>query len=182
MASHLIGIGRQVEWSRGLFCQQCGARTDERTVEGLVRPVCTGCGAVTYLDPKLAVAIVIERQGQFLLGKRGEGTREAGKWGLPAGFVDRGEVVEAAAVREAREEIGLNVTLGPLLGLISREGESVVLAVYAATADGDPIAGDDLAQVGWFTPDNLPPLAFDHDRQILTAWHEWRAAATIPLD
>ena len=137
---------------------------------------------MTYLDPKLAVAIVIERQGQFLLGKRAEGTREAGKWGLPAGFVDRGEVVEAAAVREAREEIGLDVTLGPLLGLLSREGESVVLAVYAATADGDPIAGDDLAEVGWFTPDHLPPLAFAHDRQILTAWQEWRTTVTISLD
>ncbi len=161
-----------------LFCQRCGAPTDERTVEGQVRPVCTRCGAVTYLDPKLAVAIVIERQGRFLLGKRGEGTREAGKWSLPAGFVDRGEVVEAAAVREAREEIGLDVTLGPLLGLLSNEGESVVLAIYAATTDGDPVAGDDLAEIGWFAPDNLPPLAFAHDRQILAAWHEWRAAAT----
>jgi mutator protein MutT len=135
---------------------------------------------VTYLDPKLAVAVVIERGGQFLLGRRGEGTREAGKWGFPAGFVDRGEVVEAAAVREAHEEIGLDVTLGPLLALLSQRGESVVLAVYAAEADGEPVAGDDLTAIGWFTVDALPPLAFPHDRQILTAWHEWRAARAIP--
>lgn len=170
----------QSETSVPLYCQQCGSPTEERTVEGRRRPVCTGCGAVTYLDPKLAVAVVIEREGRFLLGRRGEGTREAGKWGLPAGFVDRGETVEAAAVREAREEIGLDVTLGPLLSLLSRKGESVVLAVYAATADGDPVAGDDLTEIGWFTPDSLPPLAFAHDRQILTAWHEWRATRVMP--
>lgn len=159
-----------------IYCQQCGALTEERAIEGHRRPVCVACGAVTYLDPKLAVAVVIERDGQFLLGRRGEGTREAGKWSFPAGFVDRGEVVEQAAVREAREEVGLEVTLGPLLGLISREGESVVLAVYAAEADGEPVAGDDLVEVGWFPRDGFPMLAFPHDRQILTAWHDWRAS------
>ncbi len=150
-------------------------------MEGHPRPVCTACGAVTYLDPKLAVAVVIERDGRFLLGQRGAGTRGAGKWGFPAGFVDRGEVVEEAAVREAREEIGLDVTLGPLLALFSQPGEPVVLAVYAATATGAPTAGDDLTAVGWFAPHALPPLAFAHDRQILTAWHAWHDPTAIPV-
>ena len=163
-----------------MFCQSCGAPTEERLVEDRPRPVCTACGAVTYLDPKLAVAVVIERAGLFLLGRRGEGTREAGKWGFPAGFVDRGEVVEGAAVREAREEVGLDVTLGPLLALLSQPGEPVVLAVYAAEATGEPVAGDDLTAIGWFPPEALPPLAFAHDRQILTAWHQWRAPRAIP--
>ena len=164
-----------------MYCQRCGAPTKERAIEGHRRPVCVACGAVTYLDPKLAVAVVIERDGRFLLGRRGEGTREAGKWSFPAGFVDRGEVVEVAAVREAREEVGLEVALGPLLGLFSREGESVVLAVYAAHAEGEAVAGDDLVELGWFTADGFPPLAFPHDRQILTAWHEWRGARAISV-
>lgn len=70
-----------------------------------------------------------------------------------------------------REEVGLEVGLGPLLGAYSETGETVVLAVYvAARADGEAVAGDDLDAVGWFAPDALPELAFDHDRRILGAW------------
>jgi hypothetical protein len=75
----------------------------------------------------------------------------------------------------------LTVTLGPLLGLYSSPGETVVLAVYPAeTVAGEPHAGDDLERLGWFAPDALPPLAFPHDEQILTAWHDWRARRAIP--
>ena len=154
-----------------LFCQQCGSPTAKRDVDGRARPVCVACGAVTYLDTKLAVAVVIERDGRILLGRRGPGTREPGKWSFPAGFVERGEPVEAAAVREVREEVGLAVTLGPLIGLYSAAGETVVLAVYAAAeAAGEAEAGDDLVEVGWFPPDGLPELAFPHDRRIVTDW------------
>ncbi|MDQ3693678.1 MAG: NUDIX domain-containing protein [Chloroflexota bacterium] len=126
---------------------------------------------MTYLDPKLAVAMLIERDGRILLGRRAEGTREPGKWSFPAGFVERGETVEAAAAREAREEVGLSVTIGDLLGLYSAAGEVVVLAVYAATrATGEPRPADDLTEVGWFAADNLPTLAFPHDHRIISDW------------
>ena len=156
-----------------LFCQRCGQPTEERTIDGRPRPVCVACDTVTYLDPKLAAALVIARHGRILLGRRGPGTRAAGKWSFPAGFVERGERVEDAAVREAREEVGLVVTIGPLLGLYSSPGETVVLAVYvAADATGEAVAGDDLAEVGWFSPDGLPDLAFPHDRRILADWRD----------
>lgn len=156
-----------------LFCQRCGQPTTEREVEGRPRPVCAGCGAVTYLDPKLAVAVVIERAGRILLGRRGPGTREPGKWSFPAGFVERGEPVETAAVREVREEVGLTIRIGRLIGLYSSAGETVVLAVYAAArVEGDPVAGDDLVEVGWFDPTAVPDLAFPHDGRIL---HDWRS-------
>lgn len=155
----------------GAFCHRCGGKTEPAEVEGRARPVCRVCGSVTYLDPKLAAAVLVEREGSVLLGRRREGTREAGRWSFPAGFVERGEVVEAAAVREVREEVGLTVELGPLLALLSAPGESVVLAVYPARSfAGEPLAGDDLVEVGWFRPDALPDLAFDHDREIIEAW------------
>lgn len=154
-----------------MYCQQCGSPTEERTVEGRLRPVCLACGHVTYLDPKLAVAVVIEREGRLLLGRRGPGTREPGKWSFPAGFVERGERVEDAALREVAEEVGLTVELGPLLGLYSATGETAVLAVFSATAaSGTPAARDDLVELGWFAPDALPELAFPHDQRIVEAW------------
>lgn len=152
------------------FCQRCGASTRPREVGGRSRPVCAGCGAVTYLDPKLAVAVLIEREGRILLGRRAVGASQAGKWSFPAGFVERGEEVEVAAVREAREEIGLEIEIASLIGLYSRAGETVVLAVFAATAAGDPVAGDDLDAVGWYRVDALPELAFPHDARILRDW------------
>ena len=162
----------QIAESRAeLFCQRCGGTTGPRVVDGKERPVCDRCGAVTYLDPKLAVAVLIEREGRILLGKRGPGAREAGRWSFPAGFVERGEAVEAAARREVAEEVGLEIELGPLLGLISTEGETVVLAVYEARRfRGEPVAADDLVEVGWFAPDSLPDLAFAHDQLTIEAW------------
>lgn len=156
-----------------IYCQHCGSETSTRLVEGISRPVCVVCGTVTYADPKLAVAAVIERDGKLLFGKRGAHTREPGKWSFPAGFVERGERVEDAAAREAREEIGLDVTVGELLGLYSSRGETVVLAVYLATAaEGEAVAADDLTEVAWFSPEELPPLAFPHDDRIVEAWRD----------
>lgn len=156
---------------QAIYCQRCGGPTAEQPNDGRLRPVCSVCGAVTYLDPKLAVAVLIERDGRVLLGQRGEGTREPGKWSFPAGFVDRGEPVEAAAIREVREEVGLTVELGELFGLYSEEGEVVVLAVFAAaSAAGEPVAADDLVAVGWFAADALPELAFAHDQRIIDEW------------
>ncbi len=151
-----------------LHCQSCGGPTDERMVEERLRPVCELCGAVTYLDPKLAVAVVLQRDGKVLMGRRGASARAAGKWSFPAGFVERGEVVEEAVIREVKEETGFTIELGPLIALLSSEGEPVVLAVYTGTiVDGIQDAGDDLIELGWFVPDALPELAFPHDREII---------------
>lgn len=161
-----------------MYCQQCGAPTIEKLRDGRMRPVCTACSAITFLDPKLAVAVIIARNNTLLLGKRGPHTRQPGKWSFPAGFVDRGEQVEGAARREAYEETGLTVTLGPILTLISTTGEAVVLAVYPAIAfDGEPQAGDDLTELEWWPIDDLPELAFDHDLAIVSDWRASRAHA-----
>lgn len=154
-----------------ICCQECGAKTGDELRDGRVRPVCIACGAVTYLDPKLAVAVLIERDGRLLLGRRAETARQSGKWSFPAGFVERGERVEDAAVREVTEEVGLVVAPGRLLGLFSSPGETVVVAVYEAHShDGDPVAADDLDLVAWFDPRQLPDLAFPHDAEIVQRW------------
>ncbi len=153
------------------FCRTCGSRAELANVEGKLRPRCLECGRVEYLDPKLAVAVLIVRDGMILLGKRGPGTRAPGKWSFPAGFVERGELVERAAAREAREETGLDVAVGPLLGLFSEDQEPVVLAVFEGEIiSGTARAADDLTELGWFALDRLPDLAFPRDAQIVAAW------------
>lgn len=121
------------------------------------------------VTPLLTVDVVIElldRPGRpiVLIGRRSPPPGYA----LPGGFVDVGETVEAAAVREAREETGLGVTLKRLLGVYSDPARDprghTVSVVYVGEARGEPRAGDDAAQVLVTDPAQPPPLAFDHER------------------
>jgi 8-oxo-dGTP diphosphatase len=92
-------------------------------------------------------------------------------WALPGGFVDMGETVEQATLREAREETGLDIKLGPLLGVYSDPGRDprghTIGIVFTATARGEPVAGDDARSFALVDPKHPPELAFDHAR-ILT--------------
>ncbi len=88
-------------------------------------------------------------------------------WAVPGGFVDVGETLERAAIREAKEETGLDVTLVALLGLYSNPQRDprnhTVTAVYVGEAHGRPLAADDAKNCGLFTFDDMPDrLAFDH--------------------
>jgi 8-oxo-dGTP diphosphatase len=105
-------------------------------------------------------------------------------WALPGGFVDVGEALERAAVREAEEETALRVTLKLLLGCYSDPARDprghTVSAVYVAEAEGEPRAQDDAAGVAIFSPEALPaPLVFDHAR-ILRDYLAWRQRGLVP--
>lgn len=105
-------------------------------------------------------------------------------WALPGGFVEVGESLEKAAVREAEEETALRVTLKILLGCYSDPRRDprrhTASAVYVAEGEGEPRAQDDAAGVAVFSPEALPsPLVFDHAR-ILRDYLIWRQQGKLP--
>ncbi len=127
------------------FCPRCGGALERRVVKAgePERPVCARCGFVFYLDPKIAVGTIIQSQhGRLVLVRRAI-EPGYGKWVFPGGYVDRGEPLTAAAIREAREECGLDVRLDALVNIYSYAGRAPVIVVYAATAIGGTLCVDD---------------------------------------
>jgi ADP-ribose pyrophosphatase YjhB (NUDIX family) len=164
------------------FCPRCATRLEIQPVSydnGKEHPVCPECSFVVWDDPKVAALTVVEWEGGILLGRRNQNPGQ-GRWSFPSGFVDRGEVVEDAAVRETREETGLNVELTGLVGVYSAPGNPVVVIAYAAEVRGGTLhADDDLDELKSFDPDALPDLAFAHDTRIVADWQAMRSRATI---
>lgn len=132
-----------------------------------------------YVAPALTVDAVLLKGREVLLIKRGREPYR-GAWALPGGFVEVGETLEHATVRELLEETGLKGEIVDLLGAYSDpkrdpRGHTVGI-VYVCKVAGivQVAAGDDADEARWFPLDALPPLAFDHDR-ILADARRWLA-------
>jgi 8-oxo-dGTP diphosphatase len=154
------------------FCIRCGGPLESRLLKAAEpeRLVCARCGFVHYVDPKVAVGTIIaDDDGRIVLVKRAI-EPGYGKWVFPGGFIDRGETVEAAAIREAREECGLHVRLDRLLNIYSYPGNAVIIIAYAATMIGGCLGCDDEGlEAQLFEPDRIPweELAFKSTKQAL---------------
>jgi ADP-ribose pyrophosphatase YjhB (NUDIX family) len=153
------------------FCPRCGGGLEARLLKDSepTRLVCAGCEFVFYLDPKVAACTICMVDGGIVLLRRGI-EPQYGKWVFPGGFVDRGELVTDAAVRETREEVNLRVGITGILDAYSFPGSEVVVIVYAAEVlGGTPEAGDETLEVRVFPPEELPwdELAFESTRAAL---------------
>ena len=124
---------------------------------------CPDCDLRAFFNPKpVACAIPREPDGSVWLLRRGFAPGK-GQWTFPGGFVDLGETVEAAAVREAHEELCVEVELGPLVGLYSRPDDRILLVVYdARIVAGTPTETPEAVEVRRFAPEDVPwdELAF----------------------
>lgn len=157
------------------FCPNCANRLAERMIESHLRPYCERCGFIHYEGPKVAVGVIISRDGEILLNRR-DIDPGRGRWSFPSGYVDAGEELTEAARREVREETGLDVEIGPLIGVYDNPKRPVVFIVYlAAEVKGEARAGQEVQEVVYFSPDELPDMAFDHDEEIIFDWLECRS-------
>ena len=154
------------------FCPRCGGALESRLLKSSepARLVCTQCGFVFYVDPKVAVGTIIsDEQRRIVLVKRAI-EPGYGKWVFPGGFIDRGETVEAAALREAREECGLDVRLDGLVNIYSYPGVAVIIIAFAATMTGGILTCDDEGlEAQLFERDAIPwdELAFRSTKDAL---------------
>ena len=136
------------------------------------RPACPSCGYGLYLGPIVGVAVVLrDAAGQVLLGKRAHGAY-ASLWCIPCGYVDWGEDVRDAAIREMAEETGIRVTLGEVVAVHSNfhnEKQPTVGIWFAGTVSEDSNGETDgeLSAIEYFPPDSPPPLAFATDAIVL---------------
>jgi 8-oxo-dGTP diphosphatase len=141
------------------FCACCGSALTMKSVDGRARAVCGNCGHVAYRNPVPAAGVVVVEGSRVLMVQRKFEPR-AGDWTLPAGFVEYDEHVDACAVRETREETGLDVELTRLFGAYMAMDDprvQVVLLLYLAKQTGGTLeAGDDARDAGFFPLDSLP--------------------------
>jgi ADP-ribose pyrophosphatase YjhB (NUDIX family) len=158
------------------YCPRCTAELER----GFERVECPACGFVSHSNSEpTACALVADAEGRLLLVRRAHDPY-GGTWDLPGGFLEEAEHPLDALRRELLEETGLEVDPLDFVGAwIDRYGDGpdapTTLNLYwtARVTGGEPVAGDDAAELRWFPRDALPPdgeIGFPNVREVLRAW------------
>lgn len=169
------------------FCPKCGGKLELRQVKPREpkRLVCSACRFIFFLDPKVAAGTIFDLEGRIVLARRAIDPGY-GKWVYPGGFVDAGETVEEAAIREAREEVNAEVKLLELVGVYSYPGVPIVVIVHAAEmVGGELLAADECLEVRSFAPEEIPweDLAFSSIRDAVRDYiHRYMGGAPPPQE
>ncbi len=160
------------------YCPHCATPLTVREIYRQQRTVCPKCGFVHFSDPKVAVIGLVTEGDRVLLVQRAINP-EKGKWALPGGYMDAGEMPEEALKRELLEEVHLAIRVTKLLTILPMitnraHSQGIVLAYEAEVADPNAIAltcDDDVCDAGWFAADEIPPnLAFESTNLLLANW------------
>ena len=150
------------------YCPYCSAPLTRRELEDRMRLYCRGCQTIIYENPVPATCVVVANpEGEILLVKRAVDPKK-GHWCLPGGYLELDEPPTGGALRELREETGLNGTLGRLLGAIQAHsdlyGYLLMVGYWIEVFDGRLVAGDDAQAARFFPLHSLPPVAFRSHR------------------
>lgn len=153
------------------FCPNCGGALRDNKIFGADRLVCCKCDFIFYQNPIAAVAVIIIQDNEVLLVLR-KGSY-AGMWCIPCGFVEWSEDVRDAAIREVKEETGLDVEVNEVFAVYSNfhnpDLHTVGIWFLGNIVGGSLIAGDDAITVKFFPLNDLPEnLAFATDKKVLT--------------
>ncbi|MCK4537845.1 MAG: NUDIX hydrolase [Candidatus Krumholzibacteria bacterium] len=154
------------------FCPLCGVGMSEREEGGLSRMACPGCGFIHYHNPAPAAGILVrDEEGRILLVKR-RFDPYRGLWTIPSGYIEYDEDVRLTAVRELEEETGLVVGIDGIYSVEScfddPRGNTLVVMYEGHVKGGRLRAGDDAEDAVFFSPGDLPPIAFDCQKKILS--------------
>lgn len=160
------------------YCPQCGQPLTDAFRFGRERRICPACGYIHFRDPKVAAVVFIVEDGRVLMVRRSVDP-QMGKWALPAGYIDYGEDPRDAAVREVREETGLEVRITRLIDVLgpdmAGEGSATIVILFEGRIIGGTLtARDDVDRAAFFAPHEVPHdgLAFESTRLLLARWLE----------
>jgi len=146
------------------YCYKCGQQTQSIQTEGRIRQYCPDCEEILYKNPIPSVAVCATNpEGQLLLVKRNVKPQKGG-WCLPGGFVESNETIRETALRELKEETGLNGSIKKLLGAYSHVeghyGNVLLIGFVVSLSEYDLKAGDDASQARFFDWEELPEIVF----------------------
>ncbi|MDE0198840.1 MAG: NUDIX domain-containing protein [Caldilineaceae bacterium] len=159
------------------YCPYCASPVVEEVRFNALRPVCSACEFVQFLDPKVAVIALVQHGEKVLLIQRAVDPGK-GAWSLPGGYMDAGEMPHEALQRELHEEVGLRTSIGDLIDIfpmVNGEGDriGIVLAFQGEPAGSPeiPFVADDAQDAGWFCAEEIPKeLAFESTETLLKNW------------
>ncbi len=180
------GVKENTHHGQFKYCPFCGIYLSSKEKGGKLRPACPNCGYLQFQNPVPGVVVVIEKDGQVLLGKRAGGFGK-GKWGLPQGYIEFDEDFLTAAIREVKEETGLEVEIRSILNVVSNllspRLHTLAIVLLAGVNAGELKAGDDLETLDWFPlPGLLPEMAFEADEFIIRRVQNTNLEESLPVD
>jgi ADP-ribose pyrophosphatase YjhB (NUDIX family) len=166
------------------YCPSCGTPLDLVETGNSLRPSCSSCGYVQYQNPAPTVSVLVVDGDRVLLGRRG-GSPGEGTWSLPSGYVDFDEDFLTTALRETKEETGLDVEVSTVVNVVSSfvspRFHFLGIYVLARLIGGELLAGDDLEAVDWFpVAGPLPEMGFQEDVDIIEMVA--KGSAGLPVD
>ena len=158
------------------YCSNCGKNNKRGHIDGNIRYFCSDCGAIHYENPKPTATLICPKDNFILLARRAVDPSK-GEWGLPGGFMELNETLYEAACRELKEETNLQGNVSHILGTCSHYGsiygDILLIGLEVHISNWNAMKpGDDVSELKLVNINNLPDLAFDCHRKIVSFYKD----------